>query len=38
MDQGQDYYETRYRERVVNQQIQRAAKLGIRMVPVEDAV
>ena len=38
MDQGQDYYEARYRERVVNQLNQRAAKLGMRMVPVEDAI
>ena len=38
MDQGQDYYEARYRERVVNQLSQRAAKLGMRMVPVEEGV
>src|ERR1035438_879010 len=38
MDQGQDYYEARYRERVVNQLNQRAAKLGMRMVPVEEGI
>jgi transposase len=36
VDQGQDYYEARYRERVVNQLEQRAAKLGLRMVPIAD--
>ena len=34
-DQGQDYYENRYRDHVVNQLSQRAAKLGMKMVPVE---
>ena len=36
VDQGQDYYEALYRERVVHQLSQRAAKLGLRRVPVED--
>ena len=36
VDQGQDYYEARYRERVVNQLEQRAAKLGLRMVPLAE--
>jgi hypothetical protein len=34
-DQGQDYYEERYRERVVRQLTQRVAKLGLRIVPAE---
>ncbi|MDH5538238.1 MAG: IS110 family transposase [Rhizobacter sp.] len=34
-DQGQDYYEERYRERVVRALSQRAAKLGLKIVPVE---
>lgn len=34
-DQGQDYYEQRYRERVLQTLSQRAAKLGMKMVPVE---
>lgn len=34
-DQGQDYYEARYRERVLHHLSQRAAKLGLRMVPIE---
>jgi transposase len=33
VDQGQDYYEARYRERVVNQLTQRAAKLGLCVIP-----
>lgn len=36
-DQGQEYYETRYQQRVVNHLTQRAAKLGMKMVPIEDA-
>ena len=34
-DQGQDYYEERYRERVMRALSQRAAKLGLKMVPIE---
>jgi len=34
-DQGQDYYEQRYRERVLRALSQRAAKLGLKMVPIE---
>ena len=34
-DQGQDYYEQRYRERVLRALSQRAEKLGMKMVPVE---
>ncbi len=34
-DQGQDYYEERYRERVLRALSQRAAKLGMKMVAVE---
>jgi hypothetical protein len=34
-DQGQDYYEQRYRERVLRALSQRAAKLGLTMVPIE---
>jgi transposase len=37
-DQGQDHYEKRYREQVVKTLSQRAAKLGMRMVPLEQAV
>lgn len=33
-DQGQDYFEERYRERVLRALSQRAAKLGMQMVPV----
>lgn len=33
-DQGQDYYEERYRERVLRALSQRAAKLGMQVVPV----
>ena len=32
-DQGQDYNEERYRERVLRALSQRAAKLGMQMVP-----
>lgn len=34
-DQGQDYYEQRYRERVLRALSQRAAKLGMQMIPIE---
>ena len=37
-DQGQDYYEQRYRERVLRALSQRAAKLGMKMVPAEQSV
>ena len=33
-DQGQDYYEERYRERVLRQLSQRAEKLGMQLIPV----
>ena len=33
-DQGQDYYEERYRERVMRALSQRAAKFGMQMVPI----
>ena len=36
-DQGQDYYEERYRERVLRQLAQRAEKMGMRLVPGEIA-
>ncbi len=35
-DQGQDYFEERYRERVVRQLQKRAEKLGLRLTPVEN--
>ena len=34
-DQGQEYYEERYRERVLSALSQRAAKLGMKMVAIE---
>jgi hypothetical protein len=34
-DQGQDYYEERYRERVLRQMTQRAEKMGMKLVPSE---
>jgi transposase len=34
-DQGQDYYEERYRERVMRALSQRAAKMGMKIVPAE---
>ena len=34
-DQGQDYYEERYRERVLRQLNQRAIKMGMRLVAAE---
>ena len=33
-EQGQDYYEERYRERVLRALSQRAVKLGMQMVPI----
>jgi transposase len=33
-DQGQDYYEERYRGRVLRALSQRAGKLGMQMVPI----
>ena len=36
-DQRQDYYEERYRERVLGALSQRAAKLGMQMVPIAPA-
>ena len=37
-DQGQDYFEERYRERVIRQISQRAAKLGLSVVPAAQTV
>lgn len=37
-DQGQEHYETRYRQRVVNHLSQRVAKLGMKMVPIEEVL
>ena len=34
-DQGQDYHEQRYRERVLRALSQRAAKLGMKIVAIE---
>ncbi|MBK7954654.1 MAG: IS110 family transposase [Candidatus Accumulibacter sp.] len=34
-DQGQDYYEQRYHQRVLRQLAQRAQKLGMKLVPTE---
>ena len=36
-DQGQDYYEERYRERVLRQLSQRAEKMGMKLVASENA-
>jgi transposase len=36
-DQGQDYFEERYRERVIRQISLRAAKLGLSVVPTAQA-
>jgi transposase len=36
-DQGQDYYEERYRERVLRSLAQRAEKMGMRLVATEQA-
>jgi hypothetical protein len=35
-DQGQDYYEERYRERVLRQLAQRATKMGMKLVAAEE--
>jgi transposase len=35
VDQGQQYYEERYRERVLRQMTRRAGELGFRLVPAE---
>ena len=37
-DQGQDYYEERYRERVLRQLAQRAEKMGMKLVTSEQPV
>jgi len=37
-DQGQNHHEKRYREQVVKTLSQRAAKLGMKMVPLEQAI
>lgn len=37
-DQGQDCYEERYRERVLRQLTQRANKMGMKLVAVEQTV
>ena len=37
-DQGQDYFEERYRERVLRALSLRATKLGMQMVPIEHPV
>ena len=34
-DQGQDYYEERHRQRLLHHLAQRAAKLGLRIVAIE---
>lgn len=34
-DQGQDYYEEHYRERVLRGRCRSAAKLGMQIVPIE---
>ncbi len=35
VDQGQDYYEERYRERVLRQLSQRAKKMGMKLIAAE---
>jgi len=35
VDQGRDYYEERYRQRVLRQLSMRAEKLGMKMVAIE---
>ena len=37
VDQGQDYYEERYRQRVLRQLAMRAEKLGMKMVAIEQS-
>ncbi|UUM20730.1 hypothetical protein [Mycoavidus sp. SF9855] len=34
VDEGQDYYEQRYQQRVVHNLSQRAEKLGFQLVPI----
>ena len=38
MDQGQEYYEERYRQRVVQHLSKRAANLGFKMVAIEQPI
>ncbi len=35
VDQGQNYYEERYRERVLRQLSQRAKKMGMKLIAAE---
>jgi transposase len=35
VDRGQDYYEERYRERVIRQLSQRAKSFGLKLTPTE---
>ncbi len=35
VDQGQDYFEERYRQRVLRQMSQRASKMGMKVVPAD---
>jgi transposase len=35
IDQGQDYYEERYRQRVVHHLNRKANAMGFRLIPVE---
>jgi len=37
-DQGQDYYKERYCERVLRQLVQRAEKMGMRLIVNEQSV
>ena len=37
-DQGRDYYEERYRERVLRQLAQRAVKMGMKLIATEEPV
>ena len=37
-DQGQDYYEERYRERMLRNLTQRAQKMGMKLVALEQSV
>ena len=36
-DQGQDYYEGRYRQHVMHHLAKRAEKLGFQLTPIPDA-
>lgn len=38
VDKGQDYYEERYRQRVLHHLAVRAQKLGFNLIPVPEAV